>query len=241
MLRFDPTFVPAPFPRAMPAAGEILLGAVALDGAAPEVFDELSADERERAARFRIAAHRARFAVARASLRRVLGGILGIDPRSLIFTYGERGKPAIAPEHNLAFNVSHSGGLALIALSRPGNLGVDVEQIVELDDAPAIARRTFSAAENEELGRVAPSERLLAFYLAWTRKESVVKALGSGLAMPLDSFDVSLTPGEPALVRAARGGAAQLWQLHDARPAERFAAAVAFDGAAASVRRERWQ
>jgi 4'-phosphopantetheinyl transferase len=197
----------------------------------------LSADERERAGRFRFDRDRRRFVAARGLLRLVLGRTLGLDPAGLRFAYGPRGKPSLADGPGLGFNVSHSGGLALLAFAWDRELGVDVEEEREVKEAADIARRYFSHRESEELLRLPEGERKAAFFRCWTRKEAFIKATGDGLSRALDAFDVTLRPGEPARLLRVEGepGAKSRFWIEDLRPAPGFAGALAVDGARARV------
>ena len=158
----------------------------------------LSPDERERADRFVFARDRDRFVAGRAFLRLLLAQYLGCEPRALRFRYGPNGKPALADERSdLHFNLAHSGALAVCALARGSELGVDLERLRPIRDAEGVVRSAFSPREVARLESLPETARLRAFYEGWTRKEAFLKALGHGLARPLDSFDVTLGPGEP--------------------------------------------
>jgi 4'-phosphopantetheinyl transferase len=111
--------------------------------------------------------------------------------------YAREGKPALAERFARSgwrFNLSHCGELAVYAFSRAGEVGVDVEAVHAIAEADAIAARVFSRREHEDYRALAPSERPLAFFRCWTRKEAFVKALGDGLAVPLERLDASAPP-----------------------------------------------
>jgi 4'-phosphopantetheinyl transferase len=190
---------------AAPAA-TIAVRRVSLDAPREErerLFELLSADERERAARFHFARDRDRFAVGRGALRALLAAELGTDPRELRFDYGPQGKPALAGDE-LQFNVSHSGGIALVAIAHRGELGIDVELDSQDLANEQIPERFFSPAEVTALRSLPARLQPRAFLTCWTRKEAFIKAKGDGLSLPLDSFDVTLEPGVPAaLLRTA--------------------------------------
>lgn len=160
----------------------------------------LAADEISRADRFHFAKDRDHFIVARALLRKLLAAYLGVDAAALRFAYAEKGKPSLAAEQPIAvnFNLAHSQGRALYAFSRGREVGCDLEFIREDLESEKIAGRFFSPAEVETLELVSPELRKQAFFECWTRKEAYLKARGDGLSLPLDEFDVSLAPGEPA-------------------------------------------
>lgn len=185
--------------------------------------DLLADDERDRAARFAYPVHRDRHIVGRARLRQILGAETGRDPRDIVFRYGANGKPAVdgGPE----FNLTHTGGLAALAISRDGALGLDIEALRPIEDG--VARHHFSAAEYARLSRLDPGDWLGGFYRCWTRKEAVIKACGLGLSMPLDSFDVSLAPGAAARLVRIEGDVPSAWQLVHFEPAPGVVGALA--------------
>jgi 4'-phosphopantetheinyl transferase len=195
----------------------------------------LSPDEQERARRYRGERLRERFIVGRGILRMLLSRYVGCPPGRLRFAYGARGKPALAPAEgsDLRFNVSHSDGLALYAVARGREVGVDVERLRELPRAERIAERFFSTEETAALKAEPAERRVEAFFTCWTRKEAYIKARGDGLAHPLDQFAVSLVPGEPARLWVAGDGDAReiaRWSL-DALPlAPGYVAALAARG-----------
>jgi 4'-phosphopantetheinyl transferase len=155
----------------------------------------LSADEKERAARFHFERDRQCFCATRAVLRSLLGVYLEASPKELSFQYSDKGKPSLGTcrlDCELAFNVSHSGELALLGFSRSSQIGVDIEKIKDDFDTAAIASRFFSAEEQVQLSRLPADQQHQAFFRCWTRKEAFIKALGEGLSHPLDQFDVSL-------------------------------------------------
>lgn len=205
----------------------------------------LSADEKQRAGQFRFDRDRKRFVVRRAALRAVLAESLGVPPHTLRFSYGTHGKPDLSAACNprrLRFNASHSQDLAVVALAVDRDVGVDVERLKPLDDYEAVARRHFTEGENRALLGVAPSERLHAFFNCWTRKEAFVKARGEGLSLPLDAFEVSLAPDEPAgLLSCAQAGERERWSLDSFDPAPGFVGAVAAAGSGWTIGSRRWE
>jgi 4'-phosphopantetheinyl transferase len=217
----------------------------ALDDAALTAV--LSDDERRRAARYRFADKRREFVVTRAALRRVIGQALGEEPASLRFTAGPYGKPSLPAEANplsLRFNVSHTDGLALIALTRQHAIGVDVERVRDTIACDRLAERFFSDLEHEQLMRVGDArDRRRAFFRCWTCKEAYVKALGRGFAAGLDAFDVSVALAQPARLIATRPDASEAarWSLFDLEVGRDHVAALAVQAERADVRlRDRW-
>jgi 4'-phosphopantetheinyl transferase len=195
----------------------------------------LSADERQRASRFHFARDRQHFVAARATLRIILAKYLNAEPANLSFSYSEKGKPRLAENNapsDLAFNLSHSGGIALYALSRHRDLGVDVEQIRQNYEVDGIARRFFSAREQEQLAHFSAADRGEAFFRCWTRKEAYIKATGDGLSLPLSQFDVSLDAGSADALVATRPDASEAarWRLSDVAAGAGYVAAICARG-----------
>jgi 4'-phosphopantetheinyl transferase len=232
-------------PRA--AAGEVHLWRVRLDdwaGRFAEFWRTLSDDERARADRFHFSLHRVRFVVGRGALRAILASYLADDAARLQFRYGPQGKPRLVPtaDDALRFNVSHSDGLALYAVCRDRELGVDVERIRPGLELAAIAERFFSPGEAAVLRALPQALLTTAFFNGWTRKEAYLKAKGDGLSLPLDQFDVSLAPGEPPALLSSALEADAPWDSHiyAPDPGPGYAAALAFEGPALRLRCWRW-
>jgi 4'-phosphopantetheinyl transferase len=205
----------------------------------------LAADERARAARFRFARDRARFIAGRGVLRAILARYLERAPGAITFRYGPSGKPALHDENgsdDLRFNVSHAGGVALYAMTRGREIGVDIEATRTEIETERIAARFFSPREIATLRSLPPEQRHDAFFRCWTRKEAYVKARGAGITTALDAFDVSLAPDEPAAILAIReAGAAGHWSLHHLVPGPGAVGAVAVAGERVQVACWQWQ
>lgn len=191
----------------------------------------LSADERERAGRFRFEDDRRRYIVGRGVLRILLGHCVGIEPQRLTFGYGPHGKPFLAPPAGpvpLEFNVSHSGRWVLIGITRGRTVGVDLERIRPVEDLEAIAVRHFTATEAAGILSFTGERRTAAFFACWTRKEAYIKADGAGLSEPLDRFEVSVLP-EDAIGRVRVGeasGGPTRWTFWSLLPEPGYLAAV---------------
>jgi 4'-phosphopantetheinyl transferase len=195
----------------------------------------LAPDEQARAGRFHFEADRRRFTVARACLRKLLSFHLGIEATQVKFNYGDYGKlslvEAINPQ-DLSFNLAHSGEFALYGLTRKRQIGVDLERIQPELSIDEIARRHFSAGEVDQLGRLPASVRHRAFFNCWTRKEAFIKAIGIGLSLPLDQFDVTLALDEPAVLVQTRWDQEEAlrWSLAAFDAGRDYVAAVAVEG-----------
>ena len=195
----------------------------------------LAADERARAERYYFERNREHFIVARGVLRAILGLYLNRAPECLSFCYSSHGKPALAGDSDrdaIRFSVSHSHGVALYAVTRGRELGIDLERI-RFDLAVAeIAERFFSRREVAMLRTLPAEVQRQAFFRCWTRKEAYIKARGEGLSLPLDQFDVSLAPGEPAAVLGTQRDPSEAarWSLLELDPAPGYVAALAVEG-----------
>lgn len=195
----------------------------------------LASEECERAARFHFAHDRRNFIAARGLLREILSHYLELPPHTLQFRYTSHGKPYLTYDCGgqwLRFNVSHSGELALYAISRGRELGVDIEEIRTDIEHKQIASNFFSKQEVAALHALPVHLQQEAFFLCWTRKEAYIKAIGEGLSLPLHSFDVSVTPGTPASLLAVRGNAqeAARWTLQALEPGPNYQATLVAEG-----------
>lgn len=186
--------------------------------------DVLSEDERARAAKFRFDHDRKRFTSGRTALRLLLGGYLKTNPEKIEFVYGPAGKPSVG-NSAVSFNLAHSGPHALIGFTLDHQLGIDVEQIREIDDMVTVAQYSFSPGEFRRWRALPADQKVRAFYRCWTRKEAYLKAIGEGIAQRLKKFDVAFEAGAPpAILRGAEG----TWTVIDTSR-EPCAAAVACD------------
>jgi 4'-phosphopantetheinyl transferase len=201
----------------------------------------LSQDEIERAERFAFEKDRVSFKVARGILRELLGEYLRQAPATICFETGARGKPAVCTGSETAalrFNVSHSHGLALYAFALEREVGVDVEKIRPQVAFEGIEERYFSAREVRELRALPEALRAEGFFLCWTRKEAYIKARGEGLHIPLESFDVSLTPGALPVLSS---GDREKWSLYSLSLGADFAGAVVVEGRENQLRFWEWR
>ncbi|HEX7072380.1 MAG TPA: 4'-phosphopantetheinyl transferase superfamily protein [Rhodothermales bacterium] len=193
----------------------------------------LDAEERARADRFFFERDRRCFVTARTLLRTLLGRYLNVSPAEVRFRYGEQGKPELALDgRDLHFNLSHAGDRVLIAVGRGRQVGVDVEHIRDVRYARSVANRFFSAYERDALQRLSDDEKRAAFFAIWTRKEAFIKALGGGLSHPLDAFDVTVSPDEPARLVATRSDpdATSKWRMVGVDAGPEYAAALVAEG-----------
>jgi 4'-phosphopantetheinyl transferase len=175
----------------------------------------LSDDERVRQRSFVSPELRRRFGAARAGLRTLLGRHLDLDPRHLAFATNEFGKPRLAGDGQVQFNLSHCEERAVLAISDTTEVGIDLERERPIEHVD-LAKRYFHPNEVTAI-TASPdeAEQRRAFFLVWTLKEAVVKALGTGLSTPLDSFELAIGVSMPRLAVAPEG-APRTWWLHAA-------------------------
>jgi 4'-phosphopantetheinyl transferase len=156
--------------------------------------------------------------------------------RGLRFEYGARGKPALGGDDSadsaLTFNLSHSHGLAVYAVARGRDVGVDVERIRPGREHDLLAARFFSPQEAAALRAMPDRLRLRAFYACWTRKEAFMKARGEGFALSLRRFSVSVDPDGAPVVDDVEGAPEEplRWTLCDLEPGPGYAGALAVEG-----------
>ena len=195
----------------------------------------LSSDESARAAGFLFEGDRHRFVIARGFLRAILSLYLHCTPTELHFKYTEYGKPSLANPHvdsNLDFNLAHSGKQALYGITLERAIGVDIEQIRREFASEEITRHFFSVGEARRLLSIPTNDRPKAFFDCWTRKEAFIKAKGVGLSLPLNQFDVSLSPEEPTLLLETKWDKKERsrWSLRAIDVGPNYSAAVAVEG-----------
>jgi 4'-phosphopantetheinyl transferase len=175
------------------------------------LWEVLCADERRKASRFHRPADRTNFVVCRGVLRQLLA-YYGAGPAArLPLEYSPNGKPRLPVDKNdsgIEFNISHTLGMAAIAIGREYAVGVDVERIHRFEGLEAVAARHFSAPEAAHIERLPEAARLRTFFTLWTRNEALLKATGQGLSG-------SLAGMEPALPSAFPAGSAAQWTVAD--------------------------
>ena len=189
----------------------------------------LSPDEKNRAQKFRFAKDSRNFIAARGILRSLIGKYLEINPAEISFQYSKFGKPGIANNNSLQFNISHSQNIALFAFTKKFNIGVDVEFVNPNIEVKDIAAKFFSTNEIMNLLALPEQQQALGFFNCWTRKEAFIKAVGEGLSFPLDKFEVSLEPGKPAKLLATHWDpkAVSKWSMYSMSPGANFVGSLA--------------
>jgi 4'-phosphopantetheinyl transferase len=214
------------------AAGEVHVWLVRADDAALCLAcceNLLSAAERERAARFKFEKDRRLYTAAHAALRSLLAGYLNVAPADLEFESGRHGKPRLAPaftKDRLEFNLSHSHEVALIAVTREKEIGVDVERVREDFAFVEVAERYFTAGELSAIRALPQDLQRRAFYQCWTSKEAFLKAKGVGLSGELDEVEIVLPGAGPVQVKSRL----PQWSLRELNPRAGYVGAVVLEG-----------
>lgn len=201
----------------------------------------LSEQERQRAEQFRMAHKRLQFITSRARLRQCLALATGTRAGEIEIAVGASGKPFLAGKAHssgIQFNVSHTDGLALIAITRGQPVGIDVESLEQSVQAARLAENYFSAKEKTTIAALPGEQVTASFFACWTRKEAVLKAIGTGIAQGLASFDVATDPEithcQTELQSAT--GPAQTWCVETLPCGAGFVGALAYQKQAIEIR-----
>jgi 4'-phosphopantetheinyl transferase len=234
-----------PLRLASPSDGEVHVWTASLDEAAADldrIALRLTPVEHVARARYHRAVDRDMFALSRGVRRSLLGAYLAHAPETLDFLENAYGKPRLASGHDVRFNVSHSGRIVLVAVTRARELGVDLEAHREDTDFRALATHVFSPSEQEALFALPEPRARRAFFTCWSRKEAVIKALGLGLSFPLDAFDVSVDPSAPPRLLASRDARLDVhrWSMHEVAVPPGYASALVVEAGGATVRSFTW-
>lgn len=216
----------------------------------PDLVEEssyfLTQQELERAGRIRDLPSRHRYLAGRVALRRLLGTYLGRDPRRISIKLSPEGKPNLGDgePHEVTFNLSHSGEWVLLAFSTRASVGVDVESVAGFHDLEGVAARVLTRGELAELRALSSGLRIDAFFRAWTRKEALLKALGTGLGggatqLPTGMGTPGPTGGTEVIVRPP--GRSDDWSVVGVKAPVGYCAAVAKEGVPLRIRSTRTQ
>lgn len=223
--------------------GEVYAWTVALDDELPSdsgLTNCLSLEERERAALIGSTVERRRYALSRIALRHILAACHDVAPAELRLRREEGGRPFVEGDHGLSFSLTHSHGLAVIAVAAQP-VGVDVERVRELEWRDRIARRVMHADTVRLLEAVPERERTLAFIDAWTQREAHVKAIGGGVLRTPDDLPFSPSQADDGSVHpAALRSTGERWSIARFVPAAGWRATIAAPGTVHILRLRRW-
>jgi 4'-phosphopantetheinyl transferase len=197
-----------------------------------EFYSVLAPEQRTRAERMRVSEKRKQYVVAHGLTRMLIGQRVGADPRALEFHRGPKGKPYLGGDFagaGIQFNMTHTSHMALVALALNREIGIDIERLRENLQWEKLAQRYFSPLEYSGYSTLPEADRLRGFFTCWTRKEAVLKAIGTGLGGGLASFDVSVDPdASPALLDNRWDGRFHgNWTLHQIQPGPGYVATLA--------------
>ena len=198
--------------------------------------------EQSHAKRYRLPASRNEFIVARGFIRFVLGRYLSIPPGSVRIRAGQHGKPELAGDFHrdrLTFNLAHSAGVILVAITVGHQIGIDIEFLDSKVQFSEIARTIFSQTEQSWLSQLPDDQRQLNYFRCWTRKEAFVKALGEGLSDRIRQVEI-VPAAVGLLARVAGIPAGDRWMIKDLDAGDRFAAALAVSNRDCRVRLWDW-
>ena len=199
------------------------------EGRQPELLRMLDMDERQRAARFRFPPVAAEFIQAHVALRLLLARQTGQRPEELEVKADAQGKPCLPGEAQLNFNLSHTQGCAAIILATGHPVGIDIEKRHALNDLLALVDRVCTPSERDELLRNPREKREDLFFQLWTRKEALLKALGSGLRMEPRRVEVGLAE-EREVDLSETLDASCAWRVLSLKAEPGYAAAAAYGG-----------
>ena len=189
-------------------------------------FQWLSPDERAQHGRFRFDKHRHTYLISHALMRGALSLMAEVEPEKFSFTTNAYGKPFVATpaqHQTLYFNLTHTEGLAAVAISRHTEVGVDVENIQRQDMTQELAEQFFASEECQAVAQASEHERTIKMLEFWTLKESYIKAVGAGLSIELDSFAFKLaTATQPATLMRLDGQDSDrdAWRFWQTQPTE---------------------
>lgn len=207
----------------------------------------MSPDERVRRDRFVFAKHRHQFLVTRGLLRTIVSRYIRIRPEECVFVTNRYGKPFLrhgSPSQRLDFNMSHTNGLAAIAIAVGRDVGIDVEGVTQGTTHLAV-RRYFSSVEVTALVALPQAEQISRFFSYWTLKEAYIKARGMGLSIPLESFSINIDGNRSAAIEFGPSvdDDASAWQFgqYDLGPRYRMALAIRRRGEDIPVRVARFE
>ena len=231
-------------PAELPALqNHIHIWAVRLDDATVDFdrdLDLLSPEERERLARFQFERDRRRYLVAHIALHDILRRYLPIEPARVSFDIGANGKPRLphAPaSSDIEFNLSHSHEMALLAVCRKREVGIDIEYVKEDFECQEVAERFFSAREIAAMRGLPVSLQRQAFFKCWTSKEAFLKAKGTGLSGALDEVEITLTAADQVRITAGVPG----WSLSEVDPIDGYEGALVVANAPVPICYYVWQ
>lgn len=186
----------------------------------------LNSEEKQRADRFYFQKDRDCYTIARGLLRFFLSEYLKVKPENIKFTYNQYGKPFT---DGIYFNISHSKDIIIFAFSKEIEVGIDIEFMKDNIKYKQLINRFFSQNEINDFLSLDESFHQEAFFNGWSRKEAYIKAVGKGLNIPLNSFDVSLKPNQTAKLIAINNQVVSNWSILDLNIDNQYKSSLAIE------------
>lgn len=195
----------------------------------------LSAAERLKFESYRFNKDKNKHIASRGILRHILSIYLDDDPKNIVFTYNQYGKPFLKYNYNtkpLFFSTSHSGNIALYAIARNQEVGIDLQQFNRNIDCDLVGSKCYSDLEIKIKNSLPKKQKEHFFYTCWVRKEAFIKAKGTGLSEPLNEFSVLVDKKYPTrrISKIFRMNEINFWTIIDLFPEDKYYAAIAIEG-----------
>jgi 4'-phosphopantetheinyl transferase len=227
---------------------EVHVWSYLLDAENPDMdffYNLLTEDEKTEINKIKIRKVRNQKVISKAIVKNILSKYLGVTINQIKFSYNKFGKPVLPADINLQdlnFNVSHSGELGIIALTKKYKIGVDVERIAELADIDDIIQMCFSKDEQRLFHGVKDPEKTTLFYRIWTGKEAFVKAIGKGFSFPLKNISFKLNHNKEIVISDIIEVPENLndWQIYNFNPQENYSSAVVVNLNSFLIRKFEW-
>lgn len=200
----------------------------------------LSNSELQQADSFRFDKGRERFILGRGMMRAVIGRVIGTAARDVVLNFSGQGKPHLPDADAVQFNLSHSGELIILAVTRSAQIGVDVEAFRHLPRRDQIAKGILGSDELSRYEALSDSQRQTAFFTIWTRKEAIVKAVGRGLCFPLTDVEVSYSSDARVLRFGDHVADAVPWHLNRLDCPDGYVGALATSLPTGEISCHRW-
>lgn len=205
-----------------------------LDVTNPDVdffYSLLNEEEKKGIDKIKLQGVRNRRIISKAIVKDIISKYLGINISQIKFLYNRFGKPVLPEEINLSglrFNISHSNGLGIIALIKKNQIGVDIEEIVELEDINDIIHTCFSKNEQYLFNDLELSEKTNLFYKIWTGKEAFIKAIGQGFSFPLQNISFGLDDDNKIIINEIADAQENLnnWKAYNFSSRENYTSTV---------------
>ena len=189
------------------------------------LYPLLSDEEKERSERFKFYKHRKLFIASHGFLHATLARYIPLPENGILFSHNEYGKPSIISKQNqegIQFNLSHSNNLAILAICKHNQLGIDIEFTERKTDWQGIFRRFYTQNEQKELLKLPEETQKNAFFKIWTRKEAHMKVTGQGLHLPPDKFEVSVPPKQAEFLGNLKAADNNFYKMQDIALPEMF-------------------